>query len=683
MEKLHTPSGFGQGEPLRLEEFQKEFVISVYGPTNERGKRRIRESVLSIARKNGKGLALDTPLPTPSGWTTMGAVQPGDLLLDERGGECRVKRVSPVRNLDCYEVLFSNGQRIVCDGDHLWKTTARIVRTGRGYNNSKVSHTDVRDTRELFATQTAGARRARNHSVALPEPMAGRKTPLMIDPYVLGAWLGDGTSANTALTASVQDAPAMINAVQSRGYFCHSRGHSGAAVTLQIYAPEPGEDVALQKNDGLGLKKRLRALGVLGDKHIPDCYLRASYEQRLALLQGLMDTDGHVSKSGGVLEYSSASSKLADGVCELLSTFGIKWSRRRKAMRCNGRDVPGENNRIQFMAFRDELTVFAMPRKLARMRRREDCKISPRSKTVQVVSVTPVASVPTKCIEVDSPDHMFLCGETFMPTHNSAFAAALVLVHLVGPEAIPNGDVLSAATTKDQAAHIYKMAAQMVRLDPELDGDRGGLCKCLDATKRIVCYHNGNFYQSLAAEAKQNHGGNPVFCIYDELAQALNRELYSVLRTAFGGREECLLLTISTQTNDPLHIMSDLCRKVHEQEAGNLEDPYFFGRVYAVPEGADIYDEEVWKLANPALGKFKSLDHIRSVALDAKRSPAMEAEFRNLELNQQVDGTHALLNSLDWRACEQPFSADDMRGLKCYGGLDLSSRPARLRGRRR
>jgi phage terminase large subunit-like protein len=256
----------------------------------------------------------------------------------------------------------------------------------------------------------------------------------------------------------------------------------------------------------------------------------------------------------------------------------------------------------------------------------------------------------------------------------SAFAAALVLVHLVGPEAIPNGDVLSAATTKDQAAHIYKMAAQMVRLDPELDGDRGGLCKCLDATKRIVCYHNGNFYQSLAAEAKQNHGGNPVFCIYDELAQALNRELYSVLRTAFGGREESLLLTISTQTNDPLHIMSDLCRKVHEQEAGNLEDPYFFGRVYAVPEGANIYDEEIWKLANPALGKFKSIDHIRSVALDAKRSPAMEAEFRNLELNQQVDGTHALLNSLDWRACEHPFTAEEMRGLKCYGGLDLSSR---------
>jgi phage terminase large subunit-like protein len=252
----------------------------------------------------------------------------------------------------------------------------------------------------------------------------------------------------------------------------------------------------------------------------------------------------------------------------------------------------------------------------------------------------------------------------------SAFAAGLVLCHLVGPEAIPNGDVLSAATTKEQAAHIYKMASQMIRLDPELNQ----MCKCLDNTKRIVCYHNGNFYQSLAAEARQNHGGNPVFCIYDELAQAHDAELYGVLSTAFGGREEGLLLIISTQTNDPLHIMSEQCDRAFELEAGTLDDPYFYGKVYAVPEDANIYDEEVWKLANPALGKFKSLDHMRAVAKKARRNPAREAEFRNLELNQRVNGSHALLNSIDWRACQKPFDLEAVRELKCYGGLDLASR---------
>lgn len=252
----------------------------------------------------------------------------------------------------------------------------------------------------------------------------------------------------------------------------------------------------------------------------------------------------------------------------------------------------------------------------------------------------------------------------------SAFAAGLVLVHLVGPEAKTNGDVLSAATDREQAAHIYKMAKQMVELDPELKS----LCACLDSVKRIVCYHNGNFYQSLAADGRRNHGGNPVFCIYDELAQALNRELYDVLTTSFGAQQEGLFLVISTQSSDPQSVMSELCDDAIAQMAGEYEDPYFYGVVYAVPEGVDIYDEEIWKLANPAIGKFKSVEHMRALAVKARKSPSAESAFRALELNQRVDGLQALVNSADWRACKQPFDPDDMRGLKCYGALDLSSR---------
>lgn len=252
----------------------------------------------------------------------------------------------------------------------------------------------------------------------------------------------------------------------------------------------------------------------------------------------------------------------------------------------------------------------------------------------------------------------------------SGFASGLVLVHLVGPEAKPNGDVYSAATDREQAAHIYKMTMQMVKLDSELDA----MCKCLDTKKRIVCYHNGNFYQSLAADARRQHGGNPVFCIYDELAQALDRELYDVLTTSFGAQEEGLFLVISTQSSDPQHIMTELCDDALAQEAGTLDDPYFYGKVYAVPEGSDIYDENNWKLANFALGKFKSIEHMRALAVKARKSPAAEAAFCALELNMRVDGTHRLVNSRDWKACEHPFNADEMRGLKLYCALDLSSR---------
>lgn len=249
-------------------------------------------------------------------------------------------------------------------------------------------------------------------------------------------------------------------------------------------------------------------------------------------------------------------------------------------------------------------------------------------------------------------------------------AAALVLAFLVGPESRLNSTILSAASDREQAAHIYQLAKQMIELDPELSA----MCACFDSVKRIVCYHNGSHYKALAADGRRQHGGNPRFVIYDELAQALDRELFDVLTTSFGAQEEALFLAISTQSSDPQHVMTDMANDAIAHEAGTLDDPYFYGRVYAVPEGADIYDEANWKLANPGLGSIKSLEHMRALAYKARKSPSAEAAFRALELNQRVDGLQALVNSRDWRACQKAFSADDMRGLKCYGGLDLSSR---------
>lgn len=252
----------------------------------------------------------------------------------------------------------------------------------------------------------------------------------------------------------------------------------------------------------------------------------------------------------------------------------------------------------------------------------------------------------------------------------TAICAALVLVFLVGPEARTNSTILSAASDREQAAHIYLLAKQMIELDPELSA----MCACMDSVKRIVCYHNGSHYKALAADGRRQHGGNPRFVIYDELAQALDRELYDVLTTSFGAQEEGLFLAISTQSSDPQHIMSELADDAIKHQEGTLGDPYFYGRVFAVPEGSDIYSEENWKLANPGLGAIKSIEHMRALAHKARKSASAEAAFCSLELNQRVDGSQSLVNSRDWRECQQPFNTDAMRGLKCYGALDLSSR---------
>jgi phage terminase large subunit-like protein len=254
----------------------------------------------------------------------------------------------------------------------------------------------------------------------------------------------------------------------------------------------------------------------------------------------------------------------------------------------------------------------------------------------------------------------------------TALIAALVLAHLVGPEAVVNGEIFSAANDREQAAQVFKVCRQIVEADPEL----GGLLTVVPSTKTIVCKHNGSFYRAISAEAGTKHGMNPTVVIYDELAQAKNRDLYDVLDTSMGARSEPLFLTISTQSNDPEHILSKL---IDDGLSG--EDPTTVCHLYAAPEDCDLMDEEAWGAANPALGDFRSLEDLAILAARAKRMPAEEPKFRNLYLNQRVAPVSTLIAKADWMRCQappriagKPSAADLAPGERIYLALDLSAK---------
>jgi phage terminase large subunit-like protein len=243
-------------------------------------------------------------------------------------------------------------------------------------------------------------------------------------------------------------------------------------------------------------------------------------------------------------------------------------------------------------------------------------------------------------------------------------AAALVLVHLVGPEAERNGEIYSAANDREQAAQVFKMAKQMVEIEPQLIKR----LKVVASTKTIACYGNGSFYRALSAESGTKHGLNPTFVIFDELAQAKNRELYDVLDTSMGARAEPLFLAISTQSNDPEHILSKL---IDDGLSG--EDPTTVCHLYAAPEDADLMDESAWRAANPALGDFRSHEELAVLIAKAKRLPAEEPKVRNLYLNQRVSPMATLIARSDWTACKRA-SSEWEPGEKIYLGLDLSAK---------
>lgn len=243
----------------------------------------------------------------------------------------------------------------------------------------------------------------------------------------------------------------------------------------------------------------------------------------------------------------------------------------------------------------------------------------------------------------------------------TAIIAAIALAHLIGPEAIKNGEIYSAANDREQAGQVFKFLRQLIDADEELSQ----VLDIVPSTKTVVCKQNGSFYRALSADAGTKHGLNPSVWIYDELAQSRNQELYEVMNTSQGARKEPLGIVISTQSPDPEHPLSKL---IDDGLVAN--DATVLVHLYCADDEAEIMDEDAWRAANPALGDFRSVEDLSALAIQASRMPSMEASFRNLYLNQRVDQNSPLIPRSEWKACQ---TGDTLTaGEDIYLALDLS-----------
>ncbi|GLI95029.1 phage terminase [Methylocystis echinoides] len=251
----------------------------------------------------------------------------------------------------------------------------------------------------------------------------------------------------------------------------------------------------------------------------------------------------------------------------------------------------------------------------------------------------------------------------------TAIAAALALCHLAGPEAEQRGEVYSAANDRFQAAKIFNEMVAMIERHPLLVAR----INVTRFTKQLEDFRTGSIYAALSADAKTKLGLSPSFVIYDELGQSESRDLYDALDTAMGARESPLLMVISTQAPSDVAPLSGLVDYGLKVQSGAIDDPSFKLFFYTAPPENDPWAEESWRLANPALGDFLSLDEVRRQAEQARRMPAKEPAFRNLILNQRVSGERHFLTASEWMACPPPAAPEALRGRPCFAGLDLSS----------
>ncbi|WDZ90979.1 replicative DNA helicase [Nocardiopsis sp. HUAS JQ3] len=368
----------------------------------------------------GKALALDTPLPTPGGWTTMGEVEVGTELIAADGTPTRVVAATEVMTgRPCFEVVFDDGTTVVADGDHQWLTHTRASRRAareaglRGAVPRVLP--EVRTTREIARTlRTETADRRLNHSVVNAAAIELPERDLPLPPYFLGAWLGDGASVAARVTST--DPEVLLN-IEAEGLVTKPVGSSG--MTYGVFLPE--EDTAPAARECVAshgsVQARLRTLGVLGNKHIPQEYLRASADQRRALLAGLLDTDGTVNATGSV-QFAVTSQRLANGFRELAHSLGYRTGM--VARRVGGRSE--ESSTCYTVTFGSRSEVFRLERKRCAHRERGADRGYARIGSRFVTEVRPVESVPVRCVQVDHPDHLFLATRSMVPTHNSTLA---------------------------------------------------------------------------------------------------------------------------------------------------------------------------------------------------------------------------------------------------------------------
>ena len=416
----------------------------------------------------GYALDLRTPIRTIEGWKTMGTIEIGDTVFDENGNPCRVQYVSPIyTDHECFLIDFCDGSQVVADKGHKWYVESdntfeyllgdlngRNGKTGRLPANQVSRKNGIMDTGEIsVAYKTV---RGRN-TLAIPvaNPLDFPELDLPIPPYTLGLWLGDGNSASPRITCHRDDV-GVADYIRAEGIdasvrFIDSRYPNNATIFLDV--KENGKPIS-------PWAKILTKNGLMKNKHIPQIYLNASVSQRLALLRGLMDSDGTINENG-FAEFCNTKSSLAFGVFELAVSLGMKATIKSRKTKQEAHHI--QQYRVVFKC-NPGMIPFSLKRKAERVKPLHKPSISLRRR---IVSVKKVASVPVRCIQVSSKSNLFLCGKSMIPTHNTKMINNLIGYHI---HQDPCPIMVVQPTESDAVGYSKDEIAPMIRDTPVLSG---------------------------------------------------------------------------------------------------------------------------------------------------------------------------------------------------------------------
>lgn len=689
--------GQWKDKPFTLQPSQEFIGGCLFGWIGEDGYRRFRTAYIEAGKGSGKALAIDTPIPTPDGWRTMGDLMPGDKVFDENGQVCNVTAVTDVMyGRECYQVRFSDGECIIADADHLWETTT--LRSGRKKGDALrgVKKSDwlssgrgsrgVRTTAEIAKTLTAGPSNSSypqakwNHRVQVAGAIKLPQKQLPVSPYTLGAWLGDGDSNAARLTCAFRDCE-VLDRIRADGVSVLERKKHSQ--TTGRFLLGGGSRAKLARSTSLQAK--LRAMGLLNNKHIPEEYFWASEQQRLELLQGLLDTDGSALKDGAI-EFTSTKPRLAEGIIQLLRSLGFKPTAKESDAVLRGR-VVGRRWRVRFHAYSNQ-QVFRLRRKQKRLK--PPPLTRPLSLGRMIVGCDLIPSVPVKCISVDSPSRLYLAGRGMIPTHNSPLSALVGLYGLIADKEA-RAEIYAAAQKRDQAMVLFRDAVALVDSSPLLKSKilKSGVNPVWNLT------FNGSFFRPISSEDGGQSGPRPHMGLIDELHEHKSAHVVDMIRAGTKARRQALLFEITNSGFDRNTVCwahreySERVLQARSPEDAGFDDSWFAyvctldpcpkclreGKTFpdeTCPDCDQWTDERCWPKANPTIDVVLPRKYLREQVREALGMPSKQNTVKRLNFCVWTESCEKWLDIEAWDECGGAVDPESLRGRHCFGGLDLA-----------
>lgn len=680
---LSITAGAAEGKPFTLLPWHVFAVGSIFGWKKDSGRLRFRRAWLETGKGQAKALALDTPIPTPDGWKLMGDLCEGDFVFGADGKPTEVVAAHPVvTGQDCYRLTFDDGQQIVANAGHLWVTEQRRASTradaGRALRGVRLAdrgkwRIGVRTTDQIAETlrYKNGRYLSANHSIALCGALDLPEATLPIPPYALGFWLGDGDSDGARVTIGNADAEESSALLASHG--------------AQLGAAKAGKRYSVSIPGGIrkGLGAQLKKLGLFGNKHIPEPYLRASMSQRLELLRGLMDTDGTVSNHQ--CSFTNTNERLARGVHELALSLGYKATLVETQAKLNGRLI-GPCFRVNFYA--DGRTpVFGLTRKQQ--------KVTPThsrrrlSGDRKIVACEKIASVPVRCITVANPEGMFLCGRNMVPTHNSPLMAGIGIL-MMGWHGVKRAEVYAIGQDRATANVLFKDAVAMCRAPiPGQEDVYEELRETLenrgdviirgegDNAWKIEHPDTGSKFQSLA-NGDAISGPRPVAVLADEIHEFKSNASIETWQRAIAKMPGDALMLLGTNTPASTQLIgtqySEFFQKIARGEMTDDEAFAFIARVDK-DDRENIFDnEKAWAKALPALNVTFPIENIRGEVNTARLLISTAMSVKRLYFGIPTGAVEFWIDETAWEAVQGGVNPDELRGCPCWMALDLSQK---------